>query len=227
MRSFGILLLAAAPIVAAFVGAATAQEAGAVYVVTYVDVQAKEAKEGAALIKRYREESRKEGGNLWMAAGEEIGRPNRFIVLEAWRDQGAFDAHKSSAPAKSFGDKIAAIRHSPSDQRVNHAFAVASAPPPHGALYVETHVDVPPPRREAAEAALRQMAADTAKDPGNLRYDVFQQAPPVLNHFNVFAIWQSREALAAHEMTAHRQQFRDTLAPMLGALYDERIYKPI
>jgi quinol monooxygenase YgiN len=110
---------------------------------------------------------------------------------------------------------------------VNHAFVVAHEPPPKGALFVETHVDVPPPRREAAEAALKQMAADTAKDEGNLRYDVFQQAPPVLNHFNVFAIWQSRAALAQHETAPHRGQFRDMLGPMLGALYDERIYKPM
>jgi quinol monooxygenase YgiN len=227
MRSILVLLLAVAPIFAAFTGAAMAQEPAAVYVVTYVDVQAAQAKEGAALIQRYRAGARKEGGNLWMAAGREVGRPNRFIVIEAWRDQASFDAHQQAAPTAEFKDKIAAIRHSPSDQRINHAFVVASAPPPKGAIYVETHVDVPPPRREAAEAALKQLAADTAKDQGNLRYDVYQQAPPVLNHFNVFAIWQSREALAAHETTPHRAQFRDALAPMLGALYDERLYQPM
>jgi len=40
-------------------------------------------------------------------------------------------------------------------------------------------------------------------------------------------VWKSRAALEAHEGAAHRARFRDTLAPMLGALYDERLYRPL
>ncbi len=88
---------------------------------------------------------------------------------------------------------------------------------------VATHVDVIPPRQAETEAALKAIADAGRKDAGNLRYDVFQQEGR-LNHFNIVAVWQTRHAFDAHEATAHRLQFRDTVAPMLGALYDERLY---
>ena len=221
-------LLAAAPLLAALAGTARAEAVpGAVYVVTYIDVQAKAAGDGARLVKRYRAASRGETGNLWLAIGQEVGRPNRFVIVEGWRDQAAFDGHDKADPAARLRQALAAIQHSPADRRINHGFAVGDDPPGGGAIYVETHIDVMPPRREAAEAALATMAEDTRKDAGSVSYDVFQQNPPTLNHFNVFAVWRSRGALEAHEMAAHRAQFRETLAPMLGALYDERLYKPL
>ncbi|HXQ53123.1 MAG TPA: antibiotic biosynthesis monooxygenase [Stellaceae bacterium] len=159
MRSMLGIVLAAAPLVAAIAGAALAQDEGAVYVVTYIDVASRAAGDGAALVKRYRDSSRKDGGSLWVAAGQEIGRPNRFILVEAWRDQHAFDGHQGDPEAARFRDAIAAIRHSPSDQRINTGFAVGAGPPPKGAIYVETHIDVPPQRREAAEARSRRGGA--------------------------------------------------------------------
>jgi len=36
--------------------------------------------------------------------------------------------------------------------------------------------------------------------------------------------WKDRNAFDAHGMAAHTRQFRDRLAPMSGALYDERLY---
>jgi quinol monooxygenase YgiN len=36
--------------------------------------------------------------------------------------------------------------------------------------------------------------------------------------------WKDRYAFDAHGMAGHTRQFRDRLAPMSGALYDERLY---
>jgi quinol monooxygenase YgiN len=44
------------------------------------------------------------------------------------------------------------------------------------------------------------------------------------NHFTVVEAWKDRNAFDAHGMAAHTRQFRDRLAPMSGALYDERLY---
>ena len=38
-------------------------------------------------------------------------------------------------------------------------------------------------------------------------------------------MWRSREAFDANGMSAHQREFRDKLAGMTGALYDERMYE--
>ena len=92
-----------------------------------------------------------------------------------------------------------------------------------GLIYAVTHVDVIPPRKDDGVALLRQLAADSGKDAGNARFDVLQQTSRP-NHFTVVEAWKDRNAFDAHGMAAHTRQFRDRLAPMSGALYDERLY---
>jgi len=71
---------------------------------------------------------------------------------------------------------------------------------------------------------LKSLAEQSRKENGNVVYDVFQQKAPRTNHFTVFATWNNDEAFASHEMQPHTRQFREALAPMLGAPYDERLY---
>ena len=212
-----LLLMAATP--------ASAQGVqGAVRVVTYIELQVAATKNGVALLKQYRDGVRKESGNLEVEMGQEIGRPNRFVVIEGWRDQSAFDAHEKADATARVRDALKALQHSPPDQRVNIGFDVA-APAAPGALIVETHIDVIPPRQAATEVALKAEAAATRKDPGNLRWDVFQQLTPRTNHFNVLAVWRGQKDFDKYATAAHSAQFRETMAPLLGALYDERLYK--
>ena len=217
-----LAMLMAAPLLSMAAAPASAQ--GAVHVVTYIELQAAATKNGVTLLKQYREAARKEAGNLEMEMGQEIGRPNRFVLIEGWRDQSAFDAHEKADATVRIRDALKAIQHSPPDQRVNIGFDVA-APAGPGALIVETHVDVIPPRQAATEAALKAEAAATRQDAGNMRWDVFQQLTPRTNHFNVLAVWRAQKDFAQYETAAHSAQFRDTLAPLLGALFDERLYK--
>jgi quinol monooxygenase YgiN len=72
---------------------------------------------------------------------------------------------------------------------------------------------------------LRAESEISRKDEGNGRYDVYQQLAPRTNHFSVFVVWKDEQAFASHEATPHTQQFRETLGPMLGAPYDERLYR--
>jgi quinol monooxygenase YgiN len=43
----------------------------------------------------------------------------------------------------------------------------------------------------------------------------------------VFETWANPEALDGHAMAAHTRAFREKLAPMAGALYDERFYSEL
>jgi quinol monooxygenase YgiN len=207
--------------------AAHAQDGG-VYVVTYVDVMPSSVAPGATLAKQYRDAGRKEDGSVRFEVLQEIARPNRFAVVELWKDKAARDAHVTGASTAQFRDKLKAIANAPYDERVNNGLYVgpAQSQGAKGAIYVLTHVDVVPTSKDGCMELLKGMSADTPKDAGNLRYDVLQQ-PNRLNHFTVFETWSNREALDGHAIAAHTRAFREKLAPMAGALYDERFYSEL
>ena len=54
---------------------------------------------------------------------QEAGRPNRFAIVEGWKDQSAFDAHEKAMSTTQFPEALKAIRNSPPNQHVLHAFA--------------------------------------------------------------------------------------------------------
>ena len=89
-----------------------------------------------------------------------------------------------------------------------------------------THVDVIPPRKDDGVAAVKQLADDSRKGDGNLRFEVVQQTNRP-NHFTVVEIWKDAKAIDVHSMAATTRLFRDKLAPATGALYDERMYKAV
>ena len=199
------------------------------YVATYIEVQPPVASQGVALIKQYREASRSEAGNSSINVVQEIARPNRFVIVETWKDQASFEGHEKASHTGDFRMKLSAIHNSPYDQRVHLGLTIdpRTAAAGRDTVSVVTHVDVPPPRREETEVLLKGLAEESRKDEGSVRYDVFQQSPARLNHFTIVATWRDAKTFDSHEMKPHTRRFRETLGPMLGALYDDRLYKPL
>jgi len=196
------------------------------YIATYVDVQPPLSGQGVRFIEQYREATQKEGGSASIDVLEEISRSNRFVILEVWKDQASFETHEQANHTADFRSHLRAIHGSPYDQRVHQGWTIDAriVSIPDNSLSVVTHVDVPPPRREEAEALLKIVAEESRKDEGNIRYDVFQQSSRT-NHFTVFATWKDAKAFESHELKPHVRRFREALGPMLGALYDDRLYK--
>ena len=222
-----VMFIAVLMATAALVPPAHAQ-GNAVYLATYVEVMPNAVAPGVALLKQYRDASSKEDGNLRVEALAEIERPNRFVVVEAWRDKAALEAHGQSAATSKFRDKLKPIADAPYDERITNALYVAQGKneSQSGAIYVVTHVDVIPAGKDDCMAALKAMSVDTAADAGNISYEVLQQANRG-NHFTVIEAWTTRKALDAHAMAAHTRAFREKISPVAGALYDERIYKAL
>ena len=81
-----------------------------------------------------------------------------------------------------------------------------------GAIYVLTHVDITPNYLEDGLQLLKDMTFATAKDYGNLSFEVLQQADPA-NHFTVVEVWTNKKVLDAHAQAAHTREFRKTLLP--------------
>ena len=222
-------LLGLAMLPLAFAGAARAESAsGALYSVAYVDVASASVPNGTALLRQYRDAVRKQAGNERCEIGEEIGRPNRFVILEVWKDQAALDAHGKDATTVALRDKLKAIELGPVDERVHSAFAVGpnAAIGAKRAVFVVSHVDVPPPRKDDVIAILNPLADASRKSDGNLRFEVVQQTSRP-NHFHVIEVWKDSPAYGARSTSAAQKQFREKLGPMLGALYDERLYRAL
>jgi quinol monooxygenase YgiN len=201
---------------------------GNVYTVTYVEVMPTSKAEAATLLRRYREAAQKEGGNLRCEVIQRIDQPHQFAILEIWKDQAAFEAHGKSASTTETREKIAAIRNAPTDERVHTALSVGpiDAPSARAGIYVATHVDVIPPRKDDGVAALKRLGEDSRRGEGNLRFEVVQQVNRQ-NHFTVVEIWKDVKAVETHSMAAPTREFRDKLATMTGALYDERMYRAL
>jgi quinol monooxygenase YgiN len=193
------------------------------YIVTYFEVGAPAAAETAALARHYVAAARKAAGNAGFDAFEEIGRPGRFVLLEAWRDKAA--AEGNAAAAAGFAGKVQSLLVSPFDSRQSTPLSVAPASghPGPGVVYVLTHVDVVPTNKDRAIELVKALAADGRKDPGNLAFDVLQQDSRP-NHFTLVEIWRDRKAQEGSAMAPHTREFRTQLTPLSGSLYDERLY---
>jgi quinol monooxygenase YgiN len=234
MTSTVQMLIAAAAIGALGLTSAHAQTPpppeGPIYTVTYVDVIASAKDEGAALLRAYRDATRKEDGNLRSGAARRIGQPNQFVFMTAWRDFKAFEAHGKAAQTVQFQDKFKAIQGAPLDERVHVPLSVGPVSEGQSrggaAILAVTHVDVIPPRKDDGTALVKQLGDDARKQDGNLRFDVVVQTNRP-NHFSVIETWRDRKSADAHSSSSIKRTFRDRLAPMSGALYDERFYKAL
>jgi len=104
-------------------GLATAAAApaagGAVLVVTHVDVIPPNHVQMRETLKTLADASRKEAGNLRFDVLQGV-RQNHFTVLEAWRDQRAYEAHVTAAHTKTFREELQprATDGSPYDERL-------------------------------------------------------------------------------------------------------------
>jgi len=211
---------------------AHAQDAFA-YVVTYIETMPAAEKQASDLIRSYAAAGRDAASNLRFDALQRIDRPNQFALVTAWKDQKAAEAYSAADATKQFRDKLQPLLSAPVDERPHTGLEVASnevvgAIPRDrkGAIYVVTHVDLIPPKKDDGIAALKEVITPSRADSGNLRYELLQQASRP-NHLTLVEIWRDRQALEAHEVSAHIRKLRDTLLPMGGALYDQRLYSAV
>jgi quinol monooxygenase YgiN len=220
------LLAAVAVCVAAGLSPGQAQDANPIYVVSYVEGTLPARTAALPLLRALRDASRKEPGNSGFEILQSIGQPRHFAVVESWSDAKAQASHTEAAHTKLFREKLKPLLAAPIDERMLSSFAVGSSKAAGaGAVYVLTHVDFIP-RNDAGFIALKQSSADSAKDEGVLRYDVLQQ-PARPNHLTMVEVWRGMAAFDAHEAADHTRKFRDTVGPLVGSPYDQRLYRVV
>ena len=101
--------------------------------------------------------------------------------------------------------------------------AKAQEPAAHDRIYAVTHVDILPTSTAAGTKLLQQYVADSKKDKGAVRIEVYAQVSR-LNHLTLVEVWQNQKAYDEHVAAEHTRQFRQQIDPMLGSPYDERLH---
>jgi quinol monooxygenase YgiN len=209
-----------------FAPLATAQDNPSIYMVSYIDGAPAARAQVITLLRQLAAASRKDAGVVRFEILQRTDPSSQFVMLESWKDQGAFDAHVATEHHKQFRERIKPHLISPIDDRLSLPTLPGAPSAQVGQVYVVTHVDVPGNVRDKGFAALQTLAPPSRKDAGNLRFDVVHQKNRT-NHFTVIEAWRDQRSNDAHELAAHTRAFRDTLTPITGALYDQRWYRPL
>ena len=220
-------ILGAAMLAALAAPQALAQAPGPTDAVTYIEVTPSGETETASLLKQLAAASRKEAGSVSYTVLQHIERPSQFAILETWSDGKALEAHDGAASMKQFREKLDHLRVGFYDERLDTGIDVVPlAAPTKDAIYVVTHVDVTGPFKDDAIVMMKKLAADSRREGGAERFEVWQQNNR-LNHFTLVEIWKDKAALDTHARAGASREFRETVGGMLGALYDDRRYRSL
>jgi len=198
-----------------------------VFVVTYLEVSPASVPAATTMLQGLVSSTRRADGCLRAELFQRVAPENQFATVTIWKDQSTFEAGRDSSASKAFRDGIEAHLISGIDSRVHTGMAPApDALRTDGAVCVVTHVDVPPPSKDACIDLLKAQIEASRKEDGVVRFEVFQQSDRP-NHFSVVEIWKGPKDYAAHIVADHTKAFRKKLSPISGALYDERLYRAV
>ena len=157
------------------------------YAVTYIEVEPARADAARRLLARYRD-ALKDKGPLAFAVFEQIGRPNHFAIVEQWPSAKAREDNATSAANREFRSALAPLLIAPYDERPHFALSTGTTAATPAAVYVVTHADIVPPKREEGAAEVRKLAEASRGTAGNLGFDALVQASR-LNHLTLVEAW--------------------------------------
>lgn len=199
-----------------------AQDDTPVFAVAYIEVKPSLTEQAAGLLKGHAEESRAQNGNLRFQVLQRIGRPNHFAILDAWESRQQQDEHATAT--RAFRNELDAMLYSPYDERRSTPAYGTSAMGHDGDVYVLTHVDFSPRNLEAGLVSIEALITDSRQEAGAKDFGVIVQDGRQ-NHMTLFEVWSSTAAHNAHVTSEHAMRARDQMQALMGALYDERIYR--
>jgi quinol monooxygenase YgiN len=159
---------------------------------------------------------------------QEVSRPERFVLVEREKPDVSTGAGRE---IQSVTDPLTDELTAPPDLRMNREFGEVA--PATGAkadvranIYVIAHLDIATPDRARVEAALRQLSVAARQSEGNLRFGIWQQIDRT-NHFNLISGWISESQFRAFAASRAARDFRQTVGPLLGSPYDERLLRRV
>jgi quinol monooxygenase YgiN len=165
---------------------------------------------------------------------QEISRPERFLVLErATRTESTAAAilTTTTADTHALPDGLTDDLTAPPDRHLDHELdesTITSAPQldARANFYVVAHLDIASQDRAGIEASLRKLAAAARRSDGNSGFEILQQTDHP-NHYNLVSAWLGESPFRAFAASATAREFRQTIAPLLGSPYDERLFRRV
>ena len=192
--------------------------------VTAVNVSPAFVSKTMELLRGYRDAAARQPGAAEIVMLQEIHWPNRFIIYESWSGQINYDDNEKSPQTTKLRDELRAIDGS-IDRRNTQVISIDTPrPAPPDSVYVHLHLDVFPPGLAATLEAGRAVAKAARSQPDNFRYDVTQSVKPPVSHTTFLAVWSNLESYNSYQNSKYARQFRETIGPLLGSPFDERIY---
>jgi len=201
---------------------ASAQSGSPAFSVAYIEVKPSLTEQAMSLLKAHAEESRAQDGNLRFQLLQRTGRPNHFAILEAWQNRQLQD--ERAAATIAFRDELDAMLYSPYDERKSTPAFGTSATGKDGEIYALTHVDFAPRGLEQGLDAVEALITASRQEKGAKEVGLIVQDGRQ-NHMTLFEVWSSVAAHEAHISSAHAMHARNQMQALIGALYDERLYR--
>ncbi|HEY4264503.1 MAG TPA: antibiotic biosynthesis monooxygenase [Micropepsaceae bacterium] len=226
---FSLLFCALAVLGVTQANAADVVIQGPIHTTTFVEVSPGAVTQTVAMLKEYRDATRKEPGATSANIYQEATTPSRFVSNEVWKDMAAYEAHAKATAATQLAQKLHPIEYGPPDSRthIGYFMAPGGGAPTANSVVILSHLDVTPNVLPKLMEIMKSLSEGSAKDPGMQTYQILRQTAGAGNHFRLFEIWASDRAFDAHNLAAHTQGFRDELYPLLGTPYDQRKYVPV
>jgi len=192
------------------------------FAVTYIEVERARADAARRLLTRYRDAAMEKGA-IEYAVFEQNGRQGHFTVVEQWPSAKAREDNAASMAGRDLRAALAPLLVAPLDERPHAVLSTGPKPTTTAGLYVVTHVDVVPTKREDGTAEIRKLVEASRGSAGNVRFDALVQAGRP-NHLTLVEAWTNTGTQETHSAAQHTRSFRTALGPMNGSLYDERLY---
>jgi len=174
----------------------------------------------------------KEMGNLRFDALRSEEQPNEFTLVEIYADDASVAQHKETKHYLQWRDDVADLMMEPrtaetyepiypDDATWQGTNAVSWNPEdecdldPDDAQVTHVYVKVKPGSEAAFAACCVDNASNSALEPDNLRFDVFQSAEDS-TRFVLVEVYANADAVRAHKETDHYLKWRDSVASMMA-----------
>ena len=82
-------------------------------------------------------------------------------------------------------------------------------------IVICVYVNVKPEKIQEFITETTENHKHSVREPGNLRFDLIQQADDKF-HFMIYEAYESEEAAASHKKTQHYNQWRENVAEMMA-----------
>jgi len=196
------------------------------YVVIYVEFQPGDASRGNTLLNTLAFDSLKSPGVINFSAARQIDRANKFVLVERWSNEAAYQAYKASSTWTTFMESAGPLLAAPLDERPGNLIALGDTPdtkPRATGVVVVTHLDIIPVFTDQAKPVLIEFVADSTRDKGVKVFEMISWTPTT-NHFQLIEVFETLSAFNAHISAEHTIAFRSSIQRFIGAPYDERLY---